>query len=217
MAPCDICDDEITTKNPIFICVRCDVKVHKLCYGAEGSSNNWKCSPCRLNMSNVKCKLCSQKSGAMKQTNCDNWVHVICGLFTQGVVFSDANTMEPVNIKNVPRSLKGKVCSICNSKKGFCTTCAETDCNKKIHVTCAQAENALKEVVDPDNNSISFEAYCVDHKPSGSNRRLSSGSVQDKKRKMTSKSNNSITDADWILESNGHSTPASSAKKRHSK
>lgn len=216
MASCNICDDEITKKNPIFICVRCDLKVHKLCYGVDGSPANWKCSPCRLEMKqSIKCKLCCQKGGAMKQTECDNWVHVICGLFMKGVSFSNEETMEPINISKVPNSLRGKVCSICNSKKGYCTTCAEAKCKNKFHITCAQTENTLKEDVNPKSNTIKFQAFCIEHKPIGSSRRLSSGSIRDgvdMKRQM--KSNDSNGDADWILNAET-STPAKSAKKRH--
>lgn len=32
MAPCSICDDEITSENSIYNCVGCDLKVHKFCY-----------------------------------------------------------------------------------------------------------------------------------------------------------------------------------------
>lgn len=217
MASCNICDDEITKQNPIFICVRCDVKVHKLCYGADGSPANWKCSPCRLDMKlSIQCKLCCQKGGAMKQTVRSDWVHVICALFMKGVIFSNERNMEPVNISKVPKCLQGKMCSICNTKKGYSTTCAEAKCNKKMHITCAQAENTLKEEVNLETDSIRFEAYCIEHKPSGSSRRLSSGSVQDKTRKMTSKLNDSVSA--WILgEATSHSTPTHSDKKRQSK
>lgn len=63
---CMICTDEITNDNPLFVCVSCDIKVHKLCYGIHGSLDKWKCSPCSKNIekrSQIKCQLCWKKRG----------------------------------------------------------------------------------------------------------------------------------------------------------
>lgn len=209
MVSCGLCVDETTEENPIFICVRCDVKVHKFCYGAEGSTANWKCSPCRLEMNtSIKCKLCQQKGGAMKRTECHNWVHVICSLFTKGVKISNEYTMEPINVSKVPNSLRNKICSFCTKKTGYCTKCTEKKCKKMFHVTCAQTKNTLKENLDADGFTITFEAYCEEHKPNSSCRRLSSGSIKDaidKKRKSIPNVKDSNGDGEWILNSgNSH-------------
>ncbi|XP_031639649.1 PHD finger protein rhinoceros-like, partial [Contarinia nasturtii] len=219
MASCNICDDEITKKNPLFICLRCDLKVHKLCYGAEGLAINWKCSPCRLAMKkSAKCKLCHKKGGAMKQTECKNWVHVICGLFMKGVSFSNEKTMEPVNLSKIPSYLRGKLCSFCNNKTGYCTSCSFAKCKNKFHVTCAQDEKTLKEDVNPNDNSIKFEAFCMEHKPTTPTHRLSSGSIQvvlNKNRQTTTNTKYSCSDGDWILiGANAHSTPANPNKRK---
>lgn len=200
---CSICDDEITKKNPLFICVRCDIKVHKFCYGANGSKDCWKCSLCRSgNADKSKCKLCGQIGGAMKQTLCNNWVHVICALFMNGVEFPNNKTLEPIDLSKLASSKRSKECSFCNKKLGYCANCCEKKCKAKLHITCAQKENALKEVVDPETDAITFNAYCNEHKPANSSRRLSSGSIQNvlsKKRTNELKSQVAKDDADWIL------------------
>lgn len=188
MSSCSICADEVTPKNPLYVCVGCKVVVHKFCYGAEASTEGWKCSAshhiCKINF--VKCQSCLKKGGAMKQTTSRNWVHVLCALFTNGVKFADEATMEPVDIS---KATSGQIwiCSFCYSAQGHCSKCSQKKCKNGIHITCAQAQKSLKEVVDPENDSIQFHAFCRGHKPSDSSRRLSAVSVKtvvDKKRLM---------------------------------
>lgn len=221
MVPCSICDDEITRENPIYNCVGCDLKVHKFCYGISEKSANWKCSPCYLGKTNfVKCQLCLKKGGALKPTDCNKWVHVICALFTSGVKFLEESAMEPIDISNIPDSKRNKVCSFCYSSQGICSTCSAKKCKNRLHITCAQKNETLKEVVDPDSLQIKFHAYCKDHKPKNSSRRLSSESVKaaaqrKRKSKENSKCNGLLKDADWILDDiHFHSTPAKPGCKR---
>lgn len=221
MASCMICDDEVTKKNPIFVCVSCDIKVHRLCYGIKGQLENWKCSPCNANLEkrdSVKCKLCCKKSGPMKQTECGKWVHVICALFMSGVSFSNEETMEPIDLSKVSASMRNRTCAFCNTSKGYCTTCADKKCKVAFHITCAQDEKTLNEETTK-NNRIAFNAYCKEHMVrTDSSRRLSSGSVKDvanEKRGKVSKTDTSKT-GDWIL-SALESTPLNSQRKRSCK
>lgn len=219
MTECMICEDEITKENPLFVCVACDIKVHKFCYGINDSQNKWKCSPCQQGKTSfVKCQLCLQKGGPMKQTECNRWLHIICGLFTEGVKFSNEDTMEPVDLSKVSASKKNKLCSFCYTSQGYCSTCSRKKCKTTFHITCAQKQKLLREDIDENDNSIVFNAYCKDHMPNVSHRRLSSGSVQnivEKKRGKALKAKSTIADADWILnEIQSHSTPNAS-RKRH--
>lgn len=221
MASCMVCEDEVTKKNPLFVCVGCDTKVHKLCYGIHEPQKNWKCSPCCLGKTSfVKCQLCFQKgNGPMKQTECDKWVHVVCALFTEGVTFPDDQTMEPVNLSNVCASARNKLCAFCYNSKGYCSTCSNAKCKTTFHITCAQKQRLLREEkIDPQGNAVMFNAYCKDHLPNGSHSRLSSGSVQnvvDKKRQKVLKTKGASADADWILNGvQSHSTPISKRKHR---
>lgn len=148
----------------------------------------------------------------MKLTECGKWVHVICSLFMVGVSFSNASTMEPINISKVPASNRKKTCSFCNTSKGYCTTCAAKKCNVHFHITCAQNEKTLKEEATK-NNKIAFSAYCKEHNPTSS-RRLSSGSVADRKREKTFTSDTPGKDGVRILRSiNNESTPLAQRKR----
>lgn len=200
---CDLCTNPDASENVIFKCIDCGVAVHALCYGIESEEKeNWKCSPCENGCTDVvSCELCLQKKGALKQTSCGKWVHAICALFTDGVIFEDFNRMEPVNISKISITKRGQTCSYCRESKGYCCLCSKSKCKNRIHITCAQKANGLKEIVKQDN-SIAFRAYCADHKPV--NRRLSSGSVRAMAKKMKSRDKKkkelgSKMNANWIM------------------
>lgn len=213
---CMICDDAIIKENPIYVCVKCDIKVHKFCYGIQEPLDNWKCSPCSHNVEKkdrIKCQLCPNKGGVMKRTKSGKWVHVICSLFMPGVTFSNPDKMEPVDISMVPAMNKNKTCSFCNTSNGACTTCTTKGCKVKFHISCAQKEKTLKEEL-VDENKIDFNAYCKEHNPTGSSRRLSSESVAHKKRERTSTADPSEKDGTWILNTiSNHSTPLPTKRK----
>lgn len=204
---CDLCidsDESNESNNSIFTCINCGLSVHRLCYGIENEEKeNWKCSPCVNECTeHVSCEFCLQKEGAMKQTTCGNWVHAICALFTDGVIFEDFNRMEPVNISKVSKSKMGQTCAYCHEVKGYCCLCSKQKCKNRIHITCAKKANGLKEVTKKDN-TIKFRAYCGDHKPA--TRRLSSNSVRAiaktmKKNEIEQKEAGSKINADWILQ-----------------
>lgn len=177
---CSVCSDPEISDNEIFSCISCKTNVHRLCYGIESIFNeNWKCSPCKDGLRNVTCKLCLQKDGSFKKTDAGGWVHVICGLFTDGVVFEDPQSMEPINIQNVSQNKRNKTCVYCRKSCGFCCLCSNGKCNNRLHITCAQRAHALKEEIKKDD-TIKFRAFCMDHKPSAKERRITSGSVRRK-------------------------------------
>lgn len=76
----------------------------------------------------------------------------------------------------------------------------------------------LREEIDPKDDSIVFNAYCKDHIPTDSGRRLSSESVKaivGKKHERTLKARSKNEDANWILnEVQLHSTPVASKKRQ---
>lgn len=121
---CCVCDDPSSKEDPIITCEKCAIHVHLYYYGSEEQVKGWKCSPCRLGKKHfVRCRLCLSKGGVMKQTLCQNWVHVICALFTNGVNFSDLVTMEPIDISIASKSKSKKHCSFCYSNQGYSILC----------------------------------------------------------------------------------------------
>lgn len=171
---CSVCTDPETSENQIVSCENCDVKVHMFCYGIESFAPVWKCSPCETGSLDPRCTLCLGKGGALKKTTCGKWSHVICALFTAGVDFEDKDSMEPINVSNLTNARRNKTCIFCQKSYGFCGLCATQKCKNRLHITCAQKSNCLKEVTNKKNGSIKFRAFCPDHKPNDSSRRISS-------------------------------------------
>lgn len=179
LAKCVVCDDndQETNINPIFLCEDCNIGVHKLCYGVTASSgvvDPWWCSPCSIGQTGAICELCLQSGGALKKTTCNRWVHVICALFIEGMVFKNKIRMEPVDISNVLGNNRDKKCVYCLKNCGVFCKCSERNCDHFLHVTCGQKHKSLKENTNPKNNKIIFEAFCREHKPKESSRRISS-------------------------------------------
>lgn len=172
---CVVCDgnDLATSENPIFVCEDCGIDVHKLCYGITAQSGNidpWWCSPCGLGHRRAVCQLCLQNGGALKQTTCGHWVHVICALFTDGTIFTNKKRMEPVNISNIPQENHGQNCIFCSEVRGICGKCSAPNCSLFLHITCGQKQKCLKEKTNAKNTKIIFEAYCHQHNPKSSHR-----------------------------------------------
>lgn len=180
---CVLCDDPNSTENPIFTCEDCNVSIHKLCYGITEKPGDfvdvWWCSPCGIGKVGAVCELCWKSGGALKKTTCGNWVHVLCALFTENVIFVNKSRMEPVKILHVSKENRGKKCCFCFENGGICVKCSQPDCEFFFHVTCGQERKCLKENINPKNKKIIFEAFCRQHKPSDSLRRISSLFVMD--------------------------------------
>lgn len=217
---CSICEDPSSAENPIVSCVECGVRVHVYCYGIVGQFENWKCSPCQSGKTKfVKCHLCTQKQGAMKQTECNKWVHVICALFTNGVVFMDEETMEPIDISKLSKNKLNKRCSFCYNSCGYCCLCANKKCKNRFHITCAQKNKTLKEHINSDE-TIKFYAYCHDHRPKESSRRLSSEAVKKsaiKKQDKLLKTQAASENAQWLLSQLGNHSASQSEEMNFSR
>lgn len=198
---CSVCTDPETDMNRILNCKKCEVSAHMMCYGVEYYEKEWKCSPCDSGIVQPVCALCLQKNGAMKKTVCGKWVHVICALFTDGVRFIDKSQMEPIEIANVSISKRNKTCVFCEKSVGFCCLCSKSTCPNRLHITCSQRNDCLKEE-NKNDGTIKFRAYCFDHKPKESSRRISSkfvrGQVLQRKGRKKHLERSTEMNSDWI-------------------
>lgn len=218
---CSVCIDPETSENPFFTCDFCGVCVHALCYGIDFevvSKDKWLCSPCKVDVVLPSCVFCSQATGAMKKTTCRQWAHVICALFTDGVIIEDKNEMEPVNLSKITNSKRNRQCSYCLKSVGICCLCSKSKCEKRIHITCAQRNNCAIEITN--ENSISFRAYCNDHKPGKSKQRVSSIFVREsvaKKYKASTKKHvkKNTENANWIVNASKENIQPAATKKNH--
>lgn len=161
MVVCSICKDGTEKGSLIFTCIKCNVKVHQVCYGSRGDAKEWKCSPCMVTNSKfISCLLCHQKHGAFKYTTCKKWIHVVCAIFTDNINIIDENT---IDTSKITETKLRKICVFCYNTKGTSTKCAHEKCKNHLHITCGQANRSLN--VINDQSKISFNAYCKDHKP----------------------------------------------------
>lgn len=131
---------------PVYKCKVCCIFVHEICYGTicADEKAEFVCTRCSKSCKDIRCELCVRTSGAFKPTVNKKWVHVVCALFIDGVVFQDKYLMEPVDISKVKFN-KNAQCSVCihNGRKqlvseGYLLKCAFHKCNRYMHVTCAQ-------------------------------------------------------------------------------
>jgi len=154
---CSIC--EITDANdvdPLVYCDKCNVAVHKLCYGIKTiPEGDWFCNICKywrkrrskdplVSPRTFKCVLCFGTRGAMKEVypkrgNEDSWAHILCALFFEEVQFRDPETSSGIShIESIPASKKVTVtrkCEFC-SRDGYLRFC-DCNCGKAFHPSCA--------------------------------------------------------------------------------
>jgi hypothetical protein len=213
---CDVCTNvfvldlnSTTDDNSIVECTQCKIKVHQLCYGVQSFSDNWLCDFCIVNSADQekKCELCPTTGGAMKPTTSKKWVHVICSLFTPQVIVQDPVTMQPINLKNIPKRAFKLKCYVCEKKgnsnpSGACVNCSATKCKRNLHVSCGQSTGTLKEK-KCSKGDLLFIVYCEDHVDLMAPR-ISFNSVETvliRRIKLNEQQKASIKNAEWIASS----------------
>ena len=74
---------------------------------------------------------------ALKKTHGNNWVHVVCAIWTPGIKFGNAKALEPSEgLGSIPDTKFKQTCKLCKSSEGVCVTCHK--CPVTFHVACAQ-------------------------------------------------------------------------------
>ena len=72
----------------------------------------------------------------LKRTSGNNWVHVVCAVWSPWVKFGNAMYLEPCEgLGSIPASKYQQTCKICKLSTGVCVTCHK--CPATFHVTCA--------------------------------------------------------------------------------
>ena len=73
----------------------------------------------------------------LKRTAGNNWVHVVCAIWTAEMNFGDAKALSPSEgIGSIPVWKYQQVCRLCKTTLGACVTCHQ--CPATFHVACAQ-------------------------------------------------------------------------------
>ena len=127
---CDICLElEHEDDDQIVICDHCNVAVHQSCYGGDLLNqlpqDSWFCDRCKVLKQNperrctdIKCFLCPDIDGALKEVSKDIWAHVICVNWNPDIYFKD----------ETKASIEGKLnkqrfdlnCNMCRKHEGAC-------------------------------------------------------------------------------------------------
>lgn len=73
----------------------------------------------------------------LKRTSGNNWIHLVCSMWTQELKYGDARSFEPVEgVSSIPQSRYQQVCKICKGDEGVCIACKQ--CSNTYHASCAQ-------------------------------------------------------------------------------
>ena len=75
---------------------------------------------------------------ALKKTANNNWIHVICALWTQEIRFSNASALEVaegIARGPIPSQRFDMICKFCNTMQGVCISCPI--CHDNFHIGCA--------------------------------------------------------------------------------
>jgi hypothetical protein len=169
---CAVCDDtEVENSNAIVFCDGCNVAVHQDCYGIPYiPEGQWLCRKCMISPENpVSCLFCPNEGGAFKQTNTNQWGHLLCAIWIPECSVSNPIYMEPIDmIEDIPKSRWKLTCSLCRKKQGACIQCDNKHCFTAFHATCAKAAKLCMKMNTPhttQNEGFILKAYCGKHTP----------------------------------------------------
>ncbi|KAJ8898584.1 hypothetical protein K2173_001481 [Erythroxylum novogranatense] len=171
---CAICQStDGDPADPIVFCDGCDLMVHTTCYGnplIKGiPEGDWFCTQCMLSQSKeqkkpLSCRLCPDKSGAMKPTVAGSWAHVVCALLVPEVFFEDPDGREGIDLSRIPKWRWGGKCYVCKNRKGCVIECSEPRCSLAFHVTCALNGGLCIEYQEGRKNKEAIVAgFCKNH------------------------------------------------------
>ena len=142
--------------------------VHAKCYGELETveSINWLCRRCERSVENVKCCLCQQRGGALKETSDARWAHIVCTLSFKGVFFGQPALREPIVVDQLSRENVVLLnCVFCSGRpdnssvfyRGICLPCAGPSagkqCGRAFHPMCGLV-NGVRFSLDQDGQII---------------------------------------------------------------
>lgn len=152
---CHACQ-KVGTLGKIVKCQKCSLRIHAGTWGVfvdRDALESYLCEICKNEKTqeaclNTECVLCPSRkvnerwSGsadflrAVKPTEGQGWVHVLCAVFSPEVSFTDASRFQLAEgISTIPRSRWSTRCTLCGVARGAVFRC--TECTKEYHASCA--------------------------------------------------------------------------------
>ncbi|CAM9259347.1 unnamed protein product, partial [Choristocarpus tenellus] len=184
---CSVCSNPLSCDgDPIILCdgLGCRMAVHASCYGVDNiPKEDWLCEPCvhalsahggdgigsrsssdpklALNLLGLrpKCALCQHRGGALKQSECGQWAHVVCVLWTPELLTRGAS-VRPITLSTLDADRANLMCSICRGIGDAVVQCAHPPCLKAVHPFCAQRASLL---LEEEGVGGGFELRCRMH------------------------------------------------------
>jgi hypothetical protein len=166
---------ETSSHNDIVSCDNCGWSVHEGCYGVpddtednevDGTASDvssfsttpWFCDSCRAGVNNPSCELCPIEGGLFKQCVNGCWVHILCGLYCEGVEWVEPQLLTGMTLDDIPATRWGsKKCVFCEDnwlgQTGVCLECDAGLCRTYFHATCAQKNGLLCEADDTSDGN----------------------------------------------------------------
>lgn len=97
-----------------------------------------------LKCTDIKCFLCPDVDGVLKQLDNELWAHIICVNWNPDIYFIDETKTKVEGVLDKKRF--DLVCNMCRkSGKGCCIQCDYKLCTMSYHVRCAVRRGIIKE------------------------------------------------------------------------
>lgn len=111
----------------------------------------------------MKCALCYQNTGLMKQTTCDQFAHLCCVLFTPELT-TDDHTGQPNNLNALQADRKNLLCRCCLRRGGAIIQCQYADCMEAFHPYCVFSHQERGQlVIWRRKKENRYDLFCAQH------------------------------------------------------
>lgn len=162
---CSACTSKDSSpEDPIIFCDgHCNTAVHIQCYGLDDvPPSRFFCEGCSAQDVVVKCILCLKSGGLFRKSECGQWVHPVCVLFT-GELTVGERSMRANNLSSLKRERQNIVCFVCRGRGGV--QCAHELCLCAFHPYCALTSRVQMVIRSEIKTEIMhYDMFCEQHR-----------------------------------------------------
>ena len=170
---CAVCDDDRDSEADLLItCSKCNMTVHKSCYGVvddeDKMSTSWVCRTCENTYDDAappRCCLCPVEGGALKiSTIPDVWVHINCSTWIPELCVRDVTKIEPIDqVYKIKPARWELPCQLCKRSMGAKIQCSTPGCYVSYHPLCAKIAGYHMEISVDANDAVRCISHCPRH------------------------------------------------------